>query len=388
MAFDVSVRALRRVVPAAAGRSPSSATGSETASPFERTLRRARRQRAGSLVATAVIAGSLAAVTFACRSPSPSLSDSSAPRFARGGTPPAARDAAAPPTRIVSLVPAVTDILFAIGAGPAVVGASSFDVLPPGAAGIARVGGLLDPDTERILALRPDVTIVYATQLDLVDRLRRAGLTVRPYRHGGLADAVAEIRSLGALVGRGREAEALAADIERRLEAVRRAVASRPRPRVLVVFGRERGTLRTVYASGGRGFIHDLVETAGGRNVFGDVPRENVQATAELVLAAAPEVIVELRADPLPPDEAERERAVWSALAAVPAVRNGRVHLLAGRELVVPGPRLGEAAERLARALHPGAVAPTGASARGAADAERRSPRARAVTRSGEGSGR
>jgi iron complex transport system substrate-binding protein len=157
---------------------------------------------------------------------------------------------------------------------------------------------------------------------------------------------------------------------------------------VLVVFGRERGTLRTVYASGGRGFIHDLVETAGGRNVFGDVPRENVQATAELVLAAAPEVIVELRADPLPPDEAERERAVWSALAAVPAVRNGRVHLLAGRELVVPGPRLGEAAERLARALHPGAVAPTGASARGAADAERRSPRARAVTRSGEGSGR
>ncbi|HXH06466.1 MAG TPA: helical backbone metal receptor, partial [Vicinamibacterales bacterium] len=241
----------------------------------------------------------------------------------------------------------------AIGAGPAVVGASSFDVLPPGVTGVARVGGLLDPDTERILALRPDLTIVYATQRDLIDRLRRAGLNVRPYRHGGLSEAIAEIRALGALVGRAREAEVLAAEIERRLSAVRRAVAGRPRPRVLVVFGRERGTLRTIYASGGRGFIHDLVETAGGRNVFADVPRENLQATTELVLAAAPEVILELRAEPLAPDDAERERRVWSALAAVPAVRAGRIHSLAGRELVVPGPRLAEAAERFAAVLHP-----------------------------------
>ena len=87
---------------------------------------------------------------------------------------------------------------------------------------------------------------------------------------------------------------------------------------------------------------------AGGDNIFGDVEREAVQATTELILARRPEVIIELRADPLTPDEERKERGVWQQLASVPAVRNRRVHIIADLRTVIPGPRVAEGIEAIA----------------------------------------
>jgi iron complex transport system substrate-binding protein len=121
---------------------------------------------------------------------------------------------------------------------------------------------------------------------------------------------------------------------------------------VLLVFGREPLALRNIYASGGVGFLHDLIEVAGGTNIFADVTRESVQATTELILTRAPDVIVELRPEGFPNASREQaERATWSTLGSVPAVRNGRVHFLSGSEFVVPGPRIGSAAQKLAAAV-------------------------------------
>jgi iron complex transport system substrate-binding protein len=162
------------------------------------------------------------------------------------------------------------------------------------------------------------------------------------------------MRELGARLGLRESAERAAARLEAGLQAVRARVAGRPRPRVMLVFGREKGALRSIYASGGRGFLHDLVEIAGGEDVFTDIDRESVQATVELIIGRAPDVIVEIHGGEVLSDEAAaREAQVWSALASVPAVQRGRVHVLSGQELVVPGPRIVRAAERLARAIHP-----------------------------------
>ena len=260
------------------------------------------------------------------------------------------------PSRIVSLVPAATEMLFGFGAGAQVVGVSSFDAFPPEVASRTRVGALVDPDLERILSLRPDLVVVFESQREFQQQLDRAGIPRFVYRHGGLDHVIATMRDLGQRAGRGAEAEALARSIEDRVAAVRRRVAGRPRPRTLLVFGREPVSLRNVYAAGGVGFLHDMLAAAGGTNVFADVTRENVQATSELILGRAPEAIVELRyGKPVSAAELAREREVWNALRAVPAVRNGRVLLLVGDEFVVPGPRVAEATERLARALHPDA---------------------------------
>ena len=258
-----------------------------------------------------------------------------------------------PPARIVSLIPAVTEMLFAIGAGPQVAAVSSFDTYPPEVKKLPRVGALLDPDVERILSLHPDLVVVFATQMTLREQLERATIPVYVYKHAGLADVFTTIRELGARVGREKPASDVAASLEARINAVRRRVAGRPRPRTLIVFDREKLALRGIYASGGAGFIHDMVDAAGGDNVFADVKQQAVQATTELILARRPEVVLELRADPLDAAARTKEIAVWSVMSSLPAVRNSRVYFLDQQKTVVPGPRIAEAVELIARTLHP-----------------------------------
>ena len=97
-----------------------------------------------------------------------------------------------------------------------------------------------------------------------------------------------------------------------------------------------------------------MVTLAGGDNVFADVKREAVQATTELILSRRPDVILELRADPLTPDEERKELAVWEQLGSVPAVRNHRVHMVVDSRTVIPGPRVVEGVETIFNRLHEG----------------------------------
>ena len=260
-------------------------------------------------------------------------------------------DAQSPPRRIVSLVPAVTEMLFAVGVGDRVVGVSSFDRFPPEVERIPRVGALLDPDVERILSLRPDLVVVYRSQADLQTQLTRAAIPTFAYAHAGMADITVTLRQISERVGASDQGRALAEAIERRIAEVRRQSAAGPHPRTMVVFERDSFALRGIYVSGGVGFIHDMVTAAGGRNVFADVKREAVQATTELIIARAPDVILELRADPLGAETETKEIKTWSALSSVPAVRQRRIHIIADPRTVIPGPRVADGVELLTRAL-------------------------------------
>lgn len=270
------------------------------------------------------------------------------------GGPGAAAQPAPAATRIVSLVPAVTESLFAIGAGPQVVAVSSFDHFPAAVEALPRVGALLDPDTERILSLKPDLVVVYGSQTDLQAQFKRAGIRTYVYRHGGLADALDSMSAVGQVTGHAAGAARVVASLRATLDGIRRRVAGRARPRTLLVLSRQPGSLRAVYASGSVGFLHDLLEVAGAANVFPDIPRESVQPSQETLLMRRPDVVVELQPGADVADLNEARRA-WSALASIPAVRNRRIHVLTGAHVVIAGPRLGDAAEAIARAVHPGA---------------------------------
>ena len=257
------------------------------------------------------------------------------------------------PLRLISLVPAVTEMLFALGAGDEVVGVSSYDRYPPEALKKQKLGALVDPDFERILSLKPDLVVVYGTQLDLISRLERARIAMHKYEMQGLSNVTATIRALGARIGRSPAARALADRIDNELAEIRRSVAGKPRPRTALIFGREAGTLRGIYASGGIGFMHDMLEAAGGQDVFADVKRQSLQATTEMLLARAPEVIIEAYpSEGWPAERIARERDVWRALPSLPAVKNGRVHLLSDDRLSVPGPRVVEGVRVLVGVLH------------------------------------
>ena len=261
------------------------------------------------------------------------------------------------PQRIVSVVPALTEALFAMGAGDQVVGVGSFDTIPPGIADLPRVGGLLDPDLEQILSLRPDLVVLYGSQSDQIEQLRRAGIATFSYVHGGLAHSISTLRRLGTRTGRTNEARQVVSTITSELARLSLLLRERRKPLVLLVFGRQPGSLRNVYASGGVGFLHDMLEAAGGRNVLADLPRESIQLTSEAILTSAAEVIIELTYDDgMTQNSQQAERAVWNELSAVPAVRNRRVYLMLGTHFVQPGPRLAEATEAIARILHPDVV--------------------------------
>jgi iron complex transport system substrate-binding protein len=255
------------------------------------------------------------------------------------------------PARIVSLIPAVTEMLFAIGAGDQVVGVSTFDTYPKEATTRPRVGGLFDPNFEAILSLRPDLVIAYGSQEELIGRLGRASIPVYSYRHAGLADITATIRAVGKRSGHSSEADALAAQVEKDLEAVRKSVAGKPRPRTLMVFGREEASMRGLYVSGGIGFLHDMLEAAGGTNVMSDVKREGLQISLEQLLARAPDVVLELRiTERWSAERQAREEAAWRSVS-VPAVRAGRVHFLPDEALTIPGPRVAAAVRTIAEVL-------------------------------------
>ena len=129
--------------------------------------------------------------------------------------------AQAPPKRIISLVPNVTEMLFAIGAGPQVVAVSNYDVEPPAVRSLPTVGALLDPDTEKIIAMRPDLVITYGSQSDLQSQLRSARIPFFDYRHGGLDQITSTMRTLGVTTGHQAEAETAARNLEAAIAAVK-----------------------------------------------------------------------------------------------------------------------------------------------------------------------
>jgi cobalamin transport system substrate-binding protein len=273
------------------------------------------------------------------------------------------------PRRIVSLIPAVTEMIFAMGEGSRLVGVSNYDRFPPQVEKIDRVGGLLDPNVEKILSLRPDLVIVYNTQQELKQRLERASIPFYLYEHRALPDIMQTARSVGARIGAPDAANRLASKMESDLADIKRSTAGLPKPKTLLVFGRDPGSLRHINTSGGYGFLHDMLTVAGGDDVFSDVKKQSIDATTEMILGRAPEVIIELRyGDALKAADVAREVRAWDALPSLPAVRNHRVYLLFGDEFVVPGPRIVAATRRFAETLHPRGVAqafrPAGAASR------------------------
>ncbi len=250
-------------------------------------------------------------------------------------------------------MPAATEILFSIGAGSKVIAVSSFDHYPPEVRDLPRVGALLDPDLERVIALKPNLVVVFEGQVELHDKLTQAGIAVFGYPRPTVTGVLRAMRSLGQRVGFGEPADREASAIERQLDAIRRRVQGKPPVRTMLVIGREPGTLRSIYVSGGIGFLNDLLQIAGGSNVFGDVERENLRVTTEAILAARPDAIVEVAASqPWTAADIDREKHVWDELGSLPAVANGRVYLLVGDELVIPGPRIPRAADEMAKVLH------------------------------------
>ena len=269
------------------------------------------------------------------------------------GAPPAS-----PPTprRLVSLAPSITEIVFALEQGDRLVGVTRFCDHPAAAAGIAKVGGFVDPNYEAIVALAPDAVFLLASQRDARTRLEALRLRTVSTPNQTIQDIQLAIHRIGEACEVGPAAEALLSRIDLRTRAVKDAVRHRPRSRVLLCVGRDMGsgTLSGMYVAGRRGFHDQIIELAGGLNACTNAAFAFPQISAEGVIQLDPDVIVDLRSESVSgktaPGDGERP---WSRLGMVAAVRNSRIHSLIGNQALRPGPRYVDFLEQLARLLHP-----------------------------------
>jgi len=272
---------------------------------------------------------------------------------------------AAPPQRIVCLAPSVTEMVFALGAGAGVVGVSDYCSGPEEALTLPRIGGFTNPNYERILALTPDLVLTIGE----AERLRRfcadRAIPCRSLTIESVADVGRALTTLGALLGRPKEAAARVAELESNLTVVRARVAGRRPVPTLLVVARAPGTLRGLMTTNGATFLSDLLTLAGGRNCFADGRQRYFTPSQEALFAAAPEAIIELQpgtgqwatSDPQPaldPVQHRRLLADWQALPSLPAVKGNRLYVVTEPRLLIPGLHMAETAARLASLLHPG----------------------------------
>lgn len=247
--------------------------------------------------------------------------------------------------RVVSLVPAATETLFALGAGDRVVGVSSYDRWPAEVEALPRVGALLDPDTERILTLDPDLVVVDPSQRTLASQLASVGIEAFTWPTADIEDYFTRLGGLGRALGMETEAAELERALRAELAAVAATAAGRERVPTLLVFGRRPGAFAELWVSGGVGFLHELVEIAGGDNLFGHLDLQSFKAGLEVLVADPPAVVVETTGADV---DAEAIAAEWRSL---PGFANVSVGVLEGSGTLVPGPRMGETARRIAAAV-------------------------------------
>jgi iron complex transport system substrate-binding protein len=244
----------------------------------------------------------------------------------------------------VSLTPSATEIVAAVGGVDLLVGVDQFSAFPPQVQHLPKVGDFLSPNLEAMVALAPDIVLLDDVQTHAIDGLKAAKIRYLALPMQKLSDVTAALRAVGDALGRSAAADAAIARLDARLadETARAQAAAKAagrRPRVLFVVDRRPGGLAGMVAAGPGTYIDELLGRAAVTNVLADAPLRYVQISAEEVIQRAPDVILDAVHDASP----ERARGDWAPLSSVPAVKDGRVHMLGSPIYVTPGPRLDEA---------------------------------------------
>lgn len=260
------------------------------------------------------------------------------------------------PTRVVSLAPSITEMLFALGLDREIIAVTQFCDYPPQALLKQKVG-YANPSIEAIVALDPDLIVAPQEFLraDLLGKVEQLQIPLVVLSANSVTDITTHLSKLGAIFGRAAQADVAMTHLQQRIDSIHRITAGRPGVRVLYVLNSH--PLITV---GPGSFIHELIGLAGGVNIAGHTATPYPRLNMEVVLREDPDVLVfpvgKVESVPL------SEQYVWQQWPALSAVKHGQFRHVPSDLLNRPGPRIGDGLEALARAIHPEAF--TGGSVR------------------------
>ena len=260
--------------------------------------------------------------------------------FVQHGCVPRRGTETAQPSRIVSLAPNITEILFALGLGEKVLGVTNYCTHPPEAAAKEKIGNYADPNCERIVTLRPDLVVLSAEHEKQRLYLERFGIRTLPLDCSTIAGVCSSFAAIGRVCGAPEAADSMVRLFGNALAPARTHDGSAPK--ILFCVGRDApgaGRITGVYAAGKATFYHDLIKAAGGRNAFPDSFPAYPKLSAEGILALAPDIIIDV-APAMESCACSLLVRDWQAMTRVPAVAEGMIYCMEGAYATVPGPRL------------------------------------------------
>jgi iron complex transport system substrate-binding protein len=217
---------------------------------------------------------------------------------------------------------------------------------PAEARKLPKIGGFMSPSLELIVAQQPDLVLGVSSATDPVKarEMERLGLKVRLISLASVSDILSSVRTVARLLQNPEAGERLTRKITLQMDRVKQRVAAAPRLSTLLAVG-----IRPLVAVGGKNFIDELITLAGGENIARDAAQPWLNLPDEVVVARAPQVIIEAGMG----SEGGEAAKHWSDLKSIPAVKAGRVYAYSSDKILRPGPRIGEGLDEIARLVHP-----------------------------------
>jgi iron complex transport system substrate-binding protein len=328
-------------------------TRTASMSRMPRTASRQRITRAASTIIAAALVAALAAVTLTgCASTTTSSGTTAAPATGASAAFPvtitddASRSVTihAEPARIVSLAPANTEILFALGLGNKVVGVTSYDDYPSQVASITKVGDFAGPNIEAVAAAKPDLILATSgVQADVVKKLESLGATVVVLDPQSLPGVYADIERVGKATGASVKADTLVGGMKADVQSIETAVAASPTVSTFIEIGQN-----PLFTAGTGTLMDELITLAGGRNVV--TQPGYVGYSSEQLIKANPDVYLATKGSSSDPSAIEKR----PGFSAISAIKNGRVVILDDSLVSRGGPRIVDGLKQIALGLHPG----------------------------------
>lgn len=259
--------------------------------------------------------------------------------------------------RLISTAPSITELLYVLGLGDRIVAVDRFSHYPPEAANKQSIGDYAAPNLEVIAALKPTLVLIPVNPVQLRQRLEALHLKVLELDQEGLSKMFNSFRQVGDATGTAAQAQRLIDSTTKQLDSIRSRAGKAKPTKVMFIVGRAPNGLDGLMAVGHASFLNELIEIAGGKNIFDDASAGYVKISLEEVLSRNPDVIIDMgdMADTVKVTDAQKKSvaALWGRMNSIQAVRARRVHAVASDIFVVPGPRVVEAANEFFKMLHP-----------------------------------
>jgi ABC-type Fe3+-hydroxamate transport system substrate-binding protein len=245
--------------------------------------------------------------------------------------------------RLVSLVPSLTEMLFALGMSDQVVGVSDYCRYPQEATEKTKVGGYHNPNFEVIVSLKPDLVLATVSARSLEDRLRQAGIEVFEVSIENIEDIRSTLQTLGQRFGVDSRATSIISGIDQDLNKLKTKTRDQTPPTVLYVIGHAPTALQEIYAVGPNTFIDEMISVAGGSNIMADSPAIYPMVSREVMIQRVPDIVIDATGGL---DEKKME-AAWYEFLGVKGREQTQIIFVNDHHLVIPGPSVGKNARKL-----------------------------------------